>query len=89
MISFIKTGDVDPLKEYQLILGNFVETDIYWPTKELHSFMDTTISLEVEAAAIEHVTNLLVDLYPPLKFDYGRTRLEVSLALYTARHKIS
>lgn len=85
-IEFIKTANTygDPLREYELTVGG-VQIGVFWPTKEMHEFMiadvKTQNGMDVEADAVRDTTDALCDALEALRFDYGRTRLEVALAL--------
>ena len=74
MIRFAK----HPNDDYELMLG-VIGTGIFWQGHRRDLRIYHGIDEEVEA--ITKITDSLCDLYPPLKFDYGRTRLEIVVAL--------
>ena len=86
-IDFVKTNSADPLREFELTVGN-LPTGIYWPTGKAHAFSISNPKrqngLDVEVEEIKAVTDTLCATFEPLKFDYGRTRLEVAAALSQA-----
>lgn len=83
MINFKRCGTSD---DYELHLGT-LPTDIFWPTQAYkEADFEKVYGLDMEMEAMCEITDALCDLFPDLKFDYGRTRLEISIALHAIRH---
>lgn len=83
MINFKQCGTSG---DYELYLGT-LPTDIFWPTKAYkEADFEKVYGLDMEIEAMCEIADALCDLFPALKFDYDRTRLEISIALHAIRH---
>ena len=77
LISFTRYG-----AKWQLVLGGVYDTGIFWEPHDLIS--DDLITLETQYT--EALVNQACAMFPALKFDRERTKLEIALALYKVRN---